>query len=370
MSTLSCRFCAHHNPSVAKFCNQCGSPLTLKLCSKCEAIADLNAAHCHQCGAPFEELPVTDAIVQGAGRSTADGESALDAMAATYRDTREATASGTTDAASGPLHIPEFLARRLAGGSLPRSPDEAADPDGSAALEASLGHPDPGERSAHDSDRPERRNHHHVRRSAFQRASLVVALTAIGLAGYYLYAGRTPEGRQQGDAALAGKPTNEIASQGSARESRTGEGDGNATTRDNGVAASSAPNPAAAAPVSVRPDASGIKAPDASAIEPLPPSQRAIQRPTSVSRKDAERVSLQAAPAPAGRTPRQPDASAIATQRLIARDLGLPGPRSDSPTPPLDRDAIETQRLIERDLGPFLRKNGSGTSADALPPIN
>jgi hypothetical protein len=55
---------------------------------------------------------------------------------------------------------------------------------------------------------------------------------------------------------------------------------------------------------------------------------------------------------------------------LIARDLGLPGPRSDSPTPPLDRDAIETQRLIERDLGPFLRKNGSGTSADALPPIN
>ena len=192
-------------------------------------------------------------------------------------------------ATSGPLHIPEFLAQRLAGGDLPGSPDEAAEPDGSTALETSLVHPHPKERSARDPERPARDNHHFVRWSAFQRASLVVALIAIGVAGYYLYADRTLEGRPQSDGALAGKPTSEVESQGSSRESRSGDGDGNATVRATGAAPSS-PNSAAAALVSVQPGAPGVRAPDGLAIEP---SQPATQAPAAVSRKSAERVNMQ-----------------------------------------------------------------------------
>ena len=51
MPRAICRLCAHVNPEGARFCNECGSPLTLVACPECEAINGLDAAHCHQCGA-------------------------------------------------------------------------------------------------------------------------------------------------------------------------------------------------------------------------------------------------------------------------------------------------------------------------------
>jgi len=45
-----CIFCAHVNPSGAKFCNDCGSPLHLKPCRQCDAINDRGARRCYNCG--------------------------------------------------------------------------------------------------------------------------------------------------------------------------------------------------------------------------------------------------------------------------------------------------------------------------------
>jgi len=55
LDALRCSFCEHANPTGAKFCNDCGSPLRLKPCERCDAINDLDATSCHQCGAEFDE---------------------------------------------------------------------------------------------------------------------------------------------------------------------------------------------------------------------------------------------------------------------------------------------------------------------------
>ena len=53
MAGLACNFCAHGNPAGSKFCNECGSPLNLTLCSRCEAINATSATRCYQCGGPL-----------------------------------------------------------------------------------------------------------------------------------------------------------------------------------------------------------------------------------------------------------------------------------------------------------------------------
>jgi hypothetical protein len=53
MSGFACKFCAHGNPEGAKFCNECGSPLHLAPCPRCEAINNAADAQCVQCGAPL-----------------------------------------------------------------------------------------------------------------------------------------------------------------------------------------------------------------------------------------------------------------------------------------------------------------------------
>jgi hypothetical protein len=46
-----CRFCGHPNPAAAKYCNDCGSPLSLRPCALCGAINALGAMRCHACDA-------------------------------------------------------------------------------------------------------------------------------------------------------------------------------------------------------------------------------------------------------------------------------------------------------------------------------
>src|SRR5690349_16199802 len=55
MSSLFCRFCSHPNPEGAKFCNECGSPLNLVPCARCEAVNNVADARCATCGAPLLE---------------------------------------------------------------------------------------------------------------------------------------------------------------------------------------------------------------------------------------------------------------------------------------------------------------------------
>lgn len=53
MEIVHCSFCKHGNPADAKFCNACGSSLSLQLCEACGAIDNVSAVVCHKCGQPF-----------------------------------------------------------------------------------------------------------------------------------------------------------------------------------------------------------------------------------------------------------------------------------------------------------------------------
>jgi ribosomal protein L40E len=51
-----CLFCDHVNPAGAKFCNDCGSQLHVKRCSRCEAVNDQAAKNCFKCETEFPVL--------------------------------------------------------------------------------------------------------------------------------------------------------------------------------------------------------------------------------------------------------------------------------------------------------------------------
>src|SRR5437763_937067 len=53
-SPLPCSFCKHNNPLDAKFCNECGAQLTLKVCTRCDAVNHRVANACYKCDAEFE----------------------------------------------------------------------------------------------------------------------------------------------------------------------------------------------------------------------------------------------------------------------------------------------------------------------------
>jgi hypothetical protein len=45
-----CPFCAHTNPADARFCNECGAPLHLRPCNRCEAVNNQVDENCYKCG--------------------------------------------------------------------------------------------------------------------------------------------------------------------------------------------------------------------------------------------------------------------------------------------------------------------------------
>ena len=115
-------------PKVAKFCSDCGSPLHLKPCPQCEAINDVTAETCYQCGAPFDaasvtvarveaaEATATEALTQRAEASVADAVAQPTAasfaaafaepVAASVTDAfAEPVAASVTDAFAGPCRV-------------------------------------------------------------------------------------------------------------------------------------------------------------------------------------------------------------------------------------------------------------------------
>src|SRR5438105_8709689 len=82
MSLFHCRFCDHDNPSGARFCNACGSPLYLKPCPQCEAVNASTASQCYQCGAA---LPKEDATEEASIASMPEFVGATDNAATTER---------------------------------------------------------------------------------------------------------------------------------------------------------------------------------------------------------------------------------------------------------------------------------------------
>jgi double zinc ribbon protein len=73
MSASRCRFCSHDNPDGARFCNGCGSPLHLKPCPQCEAVNDVAASQCYECGVALESTAPENTV--GAAAASAVYES-------------------------------------------------------------------------------------------------------------------------------------------------------------------------------------------------------------------------------------------------------------------------------------------------------
>ena len=53
MVLARCPFCTHTNPHGARFCNECGSPLHLRPCERCQAVNDVLSRQCYRCNAPL-----------------------------------------------------------------------------------------------------------------------------------------------------------------------------------------------------------------------------------------------------------------------------------------------------------------------------
>ncbi|HKU87059.1 MAG TPA: zinc ribbon domain-containing protein [Casimicrobiaceae bacterium] len=397
MSTISCSFCTSANPPDAKFCNQCGSPLGLKPCPACEAVNEAAAKRCHQCGAAFDVLavePIASSMEPATAAVATDAVSDLSSPAAAESIP---AAPFTVDAAlDAPIHIPESFADRL---------ERDAGPHAFERVEPRIAPPE--ERNAPEVGSPYLRSTVARPRERAWRAPLALAaFVAIAGAGYYVYTRDVPGLDRLAEFALAGRRAAAPASV----ESRSGESPGATAPSDvptpdaaskptnaapnapqstpaSATAVAGAPatesNPATAALVSVQPGAPGqpqahgastLSQVDAGSTQSAPGSANPKARPSAAPPRNDDEAARQRTDA-ASRSRRQAEADAIATQRLIARDLGTAigppaNPPANAPAAPLDRDAAETQRLIERDLGPFLHRNDRSLRGGTYPAIN
>ena len=329
MSSPFCRFCSHGNPSGAKFCNECGSPLHLRPCPRCEAVTDSSAGRCHQCGAVFDAEPVavsTDTHLAanesaamhereaGSTRNEHERETAgtrneqheqkrVDAAERAH-ETRHDKDLATSQFTQGDAyaHIPEWLAERFdAANTRQAVTDEPFVPD-----------------LPRESETPPRRAHSWL--------LIIAGAVAVGLVGYYGYFVTTLHGPASSRGVVepsasreASAPNSEAAKPQPAAPAQT---------------AAPAPKPAPQAPAS---DVNQAKTPrkNVPGATPSDPKTGAAQEALHPT------------------TPRTASEAANATQRLVERDMGRSAARSAHATP-VDRDAIETKRLIERDLGAFL----------------
>jgi len=74
MLSATCATCGHGNTAGAKYCNECGAPLHLKPCPKCEAVNHRSAIICYKCGAayPTEPAGIESRPPSGASGAAAD----------------------------------------------------------------------------------------------------------------------------------------------------------------------------------------------------------------------------------------------------------------------------------------------------------
>src|SRR5690349_20946411 len=176
MSALTCEFCSRVNPAGAKFCNECGSPLSLRPCMSCEAINSAAAATCHRCGADLAATPDRPRAADIVSQQNADGSAQLAAPAdVTQRSLPESVAHvlarpGLRSADEATLGVRASAAAEGTAVGLPRG-------GGREAAVAQLEHPGGAV------DWPALHDHHARRRAA----ALGVVLPALALAGYYAY---------------------------------------------------------------------------------------------------------------------------------------------------------------------------------------
>ena len=313
MSSVFCNFCARDNPEGSKFCNGCGSPLNLTLCSRCEAINNVSAKQCYQCGAPLPSVETEETAIPPAPL------------------TEIATNAETVPTKGDP--VPVALEERL--GALLRNPRESHEPQATTVADPpSLAAALTADPASHNDDHlvnPVHGGHatYPGRNPARARGFLLVVLLVV-IAGAVYWASVNPTQPPSPRTMPGGESTTapESASSTPAAPAEPAENPKQSPTEDPLPTAGTLPSPAAsfespaagrdadaAPPAAVQaPESEDAQAPShAGAAESL--SGGTAKVTNARGNGDPRRMVMQS------RTKEQVDRDAIATQRLIAREL-------------------------------------------------
>jgi hypothetical protein len=118
MPPPDCPFCGHANPTAAKFCNECGSPLHLTPCGDCGAVNNLAEAHCWRCGKVLSqrrrELPTQEVLEQELVALEQEVQDLSPAPTAAAMGARSAPGPTSSAGAGPPAREPPRAERRAA----------------------------------------------------------------------------------------------------------------------------------------------------------------------------------------------------------------------------------------------------------------
>ena len=307
MSLFHCRFCDHDNPSGARFCNECGSPLYLKPCPQCEAVNETAASQCYQCGAALPKQDAADeASVASMPELVGATENAGDVGGAQRR-----TEGAFTERFE--IEFGEFRPSLFSD-----TPSGAMTQGGATSGAAATGDHHETRTSSGAAHRRDS-----VTRTALTStgALLVLALIVVGAAAYYAYQYSTaptkgadvvaasPASAQQEPAATEVKPPSATSNAVAPPPVATAPEADSMKGAANDEPATTLPTPAPQESVGPR-------------TEPAPVGKA---KSTPQSRRGVTAATGKSTAAQATRPAASSDASAAATQRIIERELGIRG---------------------------------------------
>ena len=336
MPRLACKFCAHSNPEGSKFCNECGSPLNFAPCPRCEAINSVSDRECFQCGAPLswfaaEETPAVPVGVMETSQSAEGSATGRDSVPLALADRLELP--WDPHALSQEPHI-----------VLERDPSLATEPAGDAGGRGDEHpiRPLPGGRADYGG------------RTPGLALGICFGLALIAIAGAVYWASLNPT-------LLPG--------------SRTATSEPPATTAERAESTPAAPPQTADAPTETRESAAPVRESKSSGVEAGPPAAGSSESPTPALQSKAAGAEVQ--PTVTEKPPKSADAQLPSKGATAKSSRGgttkTAAARASSAKPPStlapartaeqeERDAVATRRLIERELA------GSAPSAPDTAP--
>jgi hypothetical protein len=368
MSSFVCGFCAHGNPEGSKFCNECGSPLHLAPCPRCEAINNAGEAQCVQCGAPLSSPgiplraspaqavePAPDEVAPSTRENAVPAAFAQRLDAVAWRDSepsaeefeRRMAADRARATAQDPMRAmaeepvlamvqepPRATAEDAAIAAEDVSVATIDDPSLAATLDGdpagrddSFGHDDSAGRDImEDAPRAPADDHRadYGPRKPNRVPALIlgVVVVIVAVALYETSVNMTHPGAPSASSDAAPKTAAEPATPPAAAPPSAD----NAPTQ---APAANPESPAASAPASGVASPPTAEAPTPSTSEPpkvMEPSTTAKAKPRTTASAPRRAVT-------SGRTPEQAERDATATRRLITRELGQTPQSGSAATP-------------------------------------
>lgn len=371
-SSPSCHFCARPNPAGSKFCNHCGEPLDLKPCKHCDAFNHVAVDRCYQCGTLFAPRHEALAVAETGLASAVESKAAPPPRI-------PATRAPRVEPALGPLeHTPVALSDRMeaytervaehVSDAPPLMPFAEAAPERDADDDADW--VDPRRQWEARLESRARRRTRAI--TAAVAAVLLCAMAAGGYvaydAGWLVHAGAWARAAEQSVVASSSAIVNKLGPDiGREREtappspgtpSSTGSAASGATAADSAMRSGSGDPPVApaSAPAGAQPP---TEAPAPLATKtltnPTPSSEPAGSSPSPARDATSPNTAQKAArTAPASASKATRAARSDAAARRAAREAAArPAPPAPA-RPAVDKDALATQRLIQRDLAGFL----------------